>query len=557
MKKVLIATPVKQKPNILKEFLISLEDLNKKGLDVHYYFVDDNTDKKSSDLLKRFQNNNKNVLLRTFSDFNVKNNEEYVCDKDTHQWKTSLIKRIILYKDDMINKAKVDGFDYLFFVDSDIVLHPDTIIHLISRNVDIVSDVFWTIWREGGTLTPQVWLQDESASYIRDWDHEYSDEEKRQKTKDFINMLKVPGIYKVGGLGACTLISKKAINAGISFALLDNLSFWGEDRHFCIRARALGLDLYVDTVYPAYHIYREEYLDGVENYKKNGYDPNFFKSSPLNRSKINNFMKKNTNKNSKLKKLKKDLKKVKRVMFIKKRIINKEHSITVSMIVHNEAGRYLERVLTAAKKYASNFVIIDDASTDNTVEICEKVLSDVKHKIIKNKTSLFKEEYKLRSLQWEETIKENPDWIMFLDADEEFETEFNKKYKYLIENNDVDAYCFRLYDMWNEKCYRKDEYWNPEVYRPFMIRYQPKYKYKFRKLNQHCGRLPANALHLNYANSIYRVKHYGWMNPEDRKAKYDRYMQMDPDAVYGNKDQYESILDKNPNLVIFEDDNEN
>ena len=30
---------------------------------------------------------------------------------------------------------------------------------------------------------------------------------------------------------------------------------FGEDRHFCIRAAALGLSLYVDTHYPAYHIY--------------------------------------------------------------------------------------------------------------------------------------------------------------------------------------------------------------------------------------------------------------------------------------------------------------
>ena len=558
MKKVLIASPIKQKSNILFEFLNSLEKLNNDGLDFYYYFVDDNSEKESSDLLKKFKKNNKRVLLKSFSDFNVENSEEYICDKSTHQWKSSLIKRITLFKDDMIRMAKDDNFDYLFFVDSDIVLNPNTIIHLISRNVDIVSNVFWTIWKDGGMLLPQVWLQDESSSYIRDWDYDYSDEEKRQKTRDFINMLKVPGIYRVGGLGACTLISKKAIHAGISFALVDNVSFWGEDRHFCIRARALGLDLYVDTVYPAYHIYREEYLAGVDEFKKNGFNPNLFKTTPLNKKKIINLLKnKKVNNGGSLEKIKSYLKKIKRVMFIKKRIVNDKHSITVSMIVHNEEDRYLKRVLEAAKKYADNFVIIDDASTDNTVELCEKILKDVNHKIVKNEKSLFSEEYKLRTLQWRETISENPDWIMFLDADEEFENDFNDKYKYLIANNDVDAYCFRLYDMWDEKHYRKDKLWNPDIYRPFLIRYQPKYRYKFRKINHHCGRLPANALHLNYANSIFRVKHYGWMNLNDRKEKYNRYKKMDPDAIYGNKEQYESILDKNPNLIEFEVKDEN
>src|SRR5690606_16148011 len=54
----------------------------------------------------------------------------------------------------------------------------------------------------------------------------------------------------------------------VSFSEIKNLSFWGEDRHFCIRAAALGLSLYVDTNYPAYHIYRESDLEGVWKYKE-------------------------------------------------------------------------------------------------------------------------------------------------------------------------------------------------------------------------------------------------------------------------------------------------
>ena len=554
MKKILIASPIKQKSNILKEFLTSLEEVNKEGLDVHYYFVDDNTELDSSKSLKEFKNRNKNVTLKTSKDFNINTNQNYICDDNTHQWKTSLIERIIIYKNDMIAKAKEEKFDYLFFIDSDIVLHKETIKHLISRKVDIVSNVFWTIWKTGGSLSPQVWLQDENANFIRDWDISYNEEEKSQKSRNFINMLKVPGIYKVGGLGACTLISNKAINAGISFSLIDNLSFWGEDRHFCIRARALGLDLYVDTVYPAYHIYRESYLSGVEEFKKNGYNPNLYKSNPISKSRIKNVLTRNKgNKEKYIVKLKRKIKRLKRILFSRKRVVNDNNNITVSMIVHNEENRYLERVLNAAKKYADNFVIIDDASTDGTVALCEKILKDKKHKIIKNTNNLFNEEYKLRTLQWKETIKENPDWILFLDADEEFEEEFNEKVKYLIENKDIDCYCFRLYDMWDEEHYRFDEFWNPNTYRPFLMRYQPKYHYKFRKLNQHCGRMPANVLHLSYVESIYRVKHYGWMNPKDRKQKYERYLKLDPDGNFGNKKQYESILDKNPHLVKFDD----
>ncbi|WP_328130652.1 hypothetical protein [Peribacillus frigoritolerans] len=85
--------------------------------------------------------------------------------------------------------------------------------------------------------------------------------------QSFIRQMRTPGVHKVGGLGACTLISQKALKAGVNFNRIENLSFWGEDRHFCIRAAALGISMYVDTHLPAYHIYREGFgfgrCDGI------------------------------------------------------------------------------------------------------------------------------------------------------------------------------------------------------------------------------------------------------------------------------------------------------
>ena len=43
------------------------------------------------------------------------------------------------------------------------------------------------------------------------------------------------------------------------------------------------------------------------------------------------------------------------------------------------------------------------------------------------------------------------------------------------------------------------------------------------------------------------------MKEEDRLYKYNRYKQLDPDAVYGIAEQYESILDPQPNLILWEE----
>jgi len=77
----------------------------------------------------------------------------------------------------------------------------------------------------------------------------------------WLERLRRPGLYPVGGLGACTLISRRAIEAGVRYQRIPNLTYWGEDRHFCIRAQALGFDLWADTHCPPRHLYRRS---GVE-----------------------------------------------------------------------------------------------------------------------------------------------------------------------------------------------------------------------------------------------------------------------------------------------------
>ncbi len=96
-----------------------------------------------------------------------------------------------------------------------------------------------------------------------------SEAEITKRTQKFLQMLSRPGTYKVGGLGACTLISQQALSRGVSFGEIYNLGLTGEDRHFCVRAVALGLELYADTHYPPFHIYRESELSKLHEYKEN------------------------------------------------------------------------------------------------------------------------------------------------------------------------------------------------------------------------------------------------------------------------------------------------
>lgn len=649
--RVLIGSTIRQNPNVLSEFLKSLKQLSRKGLAVDYYFVDDNDDSKSKELLKDFCIDGKVKIEK------VKAQDIYVCDETTHNWNEGLIWKVANYKNRIIKYCKKENYDYLFIIDSDLVLHPNTLIHLIDTKKDIISEIFWTKWNPDEGHLPQVWLYDQYSLVPKSRGEKLTKEESARRRNLFIKNLQKPGVYDVGGLGACTLLSKTALEKGVNYSEIYNVSFSGEDRHFCIRAAALGFKLFVDTHYPAYHIYRQSDLDGIEEYRKQcmnntsisysmevlgektrirntvkdfiqsyfscdyriftgfeglKYLSLFYKRnfkimekniiSYLESNKVickarlldieikdidsrqnkadvkvefilNNIAKgekkyygnltlrknngsnwvisymtfQNDNKVSLLGHTVAD------ILMERERIYKeKNNKITLSMLVRNEANNILDSVLNHAKQYVDNVVILDDNSTDNTVQICKEALKDIPLLIESNKESKFNNEITIRKQLWEMTINTNPDWILCLDADEIFEDSIIHYIQSLINQASFDYYSFRLYDFWNYTHYREDIYWCAhKYYRPFLVRYQENFPYVWQETPQHCGRFPYNIDILNGCNCNIRLKHFGWANEKLRRKKLDRYMELDPEGKYGNINQYRSILDSHPNLIKF------
>ena len=259
--RVLLGSPIHQKPAILEQFLNSLLRLNLKDIELHFYLIDDNEDAASSQLLNTFAQSGTPVFLQASG-----YHDAYIRDDNTHFWNSNLVWKVAGFKNLMIRRAEAFGYDYLFLIDSDLILHPDMLLHLIATGKDIISEVFWTQWQPGTLLQPQVWMHDEYNQWEALPGEQLSHEEINHRFHAFLNKLQQPGIYEVGGLGACTLISSRAIASGVSYDRVRNISYWGEDRHFCIRAAALGIPLFVDTHYPALHLYRDSDLIKVAGF---------------------------------------------------------------------------------------------------------------------------------------------------------------------------------------------------------------------------------------------------------------------------------------------------
>jgi glycosyltransferase involved in cell wall biosynthesis len=220
------------------------------------------------------------------------------------------------------------------------------------------------------------------------------------------------------------------------------------------------------------------------------------------------------------------------------------NKLTAMMIVHNEADRYLKDVLEHLTAFVDQIVILDDASTDDTPEICASYQKVI---LCRNEESLFfKHEARLRAQLWELMAAAEPDWILTVDADEIFEDRMQNEVKCLINQCDFDGVEFRMFDFWKSTThYRVDGLWNPwPRFSLLLARYFPEIEYTWPDRSFHSGRWPMfyRGRGIISFQSDIRVKHYGWARGEEHKEKYRAYKAADPEGKYSSREHLESVL---------------
>ena len=237
--RVLICAPVRQTEEIFQLYLDGLNNLEiPSGVEVEKFFVLHN-----SQHLSKYLDESEYKI--------VNDNTQYNFNQESHKWKTQNLLALITIKNQLIQYALLNNFDYYFLVDSDLILHPKTLVSLLNADKDIVAEVFWTRWKTEFEPEPNAWDLDHYTIYdnsIKKW--------------------KNPGVYRVGMTGACKLVKRNVLESGVNYDPIYNLSFWGEDRHFCIRAVCVGFDIWLDTHFPCKHIYRGKDLQEFKEANK-------------------------------------------------------------------------------------------------------------------------------------------------------------------------------------------------------------------------------------------------------------------------------------------------
>lgn len=253
MKKILLFSPLCKPKEVLEVTLPSM--INQISNDFHFdvlFYNDNNTDE-AKDYVDALHNPEKNIFVE-------KNWIDSTSNYKKHNWSKSNVDRIIYIKNRALSYALQKDYDSVFLVDADLVLHRNTLVHLITLNKDFVFELFWTLFKSENYHKPNCWDK-HSWSYTN---------------PNTILQLKEPGTYKVGAGGACTLLSNESLKAGVNFSRISNISFNGEDRHICTKAEVLGFDIFIDSHYPAYHIHDSKNVNEARYWYKNGAKQSFF-----------------------------------------------------------------------------------------------------------------------------------------------------------------------------------------------------------------------------------------------------------------------------------------
>ena len=190
---------------------------------------------------------------------------------------------------------------------------------------------------------------------------------------------------------------------------------------------------------------------------------------------------------------------------------------------------WAEECLAGLSEIADEICILDDGSTDRTVEICRS-FERVTH-LLRWERSFFHEGID-RNVVLAMVKDTEPDWLLVMDIDEVFEERIADELPWMLEQEEFAAWGFRMLHFWRGRThFRVDGVWGRETthhIHPRLFRNQPSLYFPPQTIHG------AHVLGLKgkCALSHVCIKHYGYSYPDEVRRKYERYVRVDPEGDY-------------------------
>ena len=204
-----VISVISHSPAVITEFFAGLERLASEDPTVIFLFGDDSDNAVSKGLLEEFARLRPGTVVIGPG-----------AGADQRVWRRAAMK------DRLLGTAVELGCSHALVVDSNLMLPPPLMAHLVSLQLDIVAEVSWSEQEAGAWALPSVWQSDFYSLFGPEL-AAAAPSEQSAAANAFLAKLRQPGTYRVGAVSGCTLLSRSAIEAGTSFKAIANLSLAG------------------------------------------------------------------------------------------------------------------------------------------------------------------------------------------------------------------------------------------------------------------------------------------------------------------------------------------
>jgi glycosyltransferase involved in cell wall biosynthesis len=199
---------------------------------------------------------------------------------------------------------------------------------------------------------------------------------------------------------------------------------------------------------------------------------------------------------------------------------------------------HLDGWVESVKRFADVVVALDDGSTDDTRRRLEadRIVARVLENPVRP-TYRGWNDAENRSRLLDAAAAINPRWVIFLDADERIPADDAAALRAFLEHDadPDDAYLFRVYRM-------IDDLTQYEQATPLWVgrlfAYRPGLRLPEQRL--HLVPLPTSIPRSRQRRTTIRIQHLGSLNEKQRRARFEKYREADPDRTY--QSDYSNLL---------------
>jgi glycosyltransferase involved in cell wall biosynthesis len=206
--------------------------------------------------------------------------------------------------------------------------------------------------------------------------------------------------------------------------------------------------------------------------------------------------------------------------------------------IKNEA-RWIRRVLESIMPICESVLIFDDHSNDDTWGICK---SFEKVNLLPSPfVGLNEARDKDFLISEMEKIADAGDWILAIDGDEELEAGGCEKIAKLADNpGRNDCFKFQILYLWDRPNQIRIDRWYADFRRPSLFRLHPGARFTSGAGGGfHCGNAAGSRF---IGDCDVKLLHWGYMNREDRIAKYHWYNAPDKQPIPPLEDGYRHMV---------------